>query len=70
MAFRIAHFFISILQRTCEKNFMAYVRLKMNLSPSLIRASTLLAGPPLPLSRARTLWITLREYVFIYQNKT
>ena len=46
----IAHFlyFVFVLQQTCEKYFMAYVRLQLNLPPPPIWASTLLAGPPLP----------------------
>ena len=41
------------------KKIIGYVRLQMTLLRSPIRASTLLAGPPLSALRVRTLWMTL-----------
>ena len=40
-------YFVTNLRRKKKKK--AYVRLQLSLPPSPIRASTLLAGPPLPL---------------------
>ena len=51
----IAHF-ISILKRTCEKRFIEYVRLQLNLYPQAGQhAFTWTISPP-P-SRIRTLWM-------------
>ena len=37
---------------------MAYVRLQLNLHPPPIKASTILAGPPIPCPTIGTLWMT------------
>ena len=37
---------------------MVYVRLQVNLPPPPIPESALLAGPPLPPLKVRTLWMT------------
>ena len=43
------HYFTFTFSTNLQKNFVVYVCLRLNLPPPPIRASMLLAGPPLPL---------------------